>query len=153
MYEFYSNTIPQWDEYVLEDVPSVMELLGYEILYTDLRTNHNTSRTKQHGIFCVLSTKDDMYYLSTGTYNYVSFLEGQYSLFEGQAFEPNLAKRDTKRWSGWDDPMHDRREEAWNKAWEYTKVFKSIEDLKDFCNINMKHWEDAIMMRLYIQHM
>lgn len=153
MYEFYNGYMPRHYNQKLEQIPACLFGMGYEILYSDLRTNHNTAKTKQHGVFSILFKDADKYYLMTGTYNYVSVLEGQYSIFKYEHAEQNQATRDMKRWSGWDNPMHDCRAEAWYKAFKYTKVFESIEDLKDFGQQNMKHWEDAIMMRLFIQNM
>ena len=141
-YEFkFRDSIPTYAGQTLDDVLGACEALGYTIHFADMRTTLHTTRHKMHGVYVIVLTKDESFHLMSGTYNYLCALEGEASISLQVKHSPAL--QSDERWSLWDNPMRDRREEAWNKMWSSTRTFTSERDVKEYCITHMKNWEDV----------
>lgn len=132
--------VPTWEGVSLNDVPSRLERLGFDVLHKDMRTVRKTTKYKIHGVYVIVAQKDCEFYLFTGIYNYLSRLEPKYILQYKIDF--NVAMQDMRRWSEWDNPMHDLRESAWNNMWKYSRTFTELKDVKEYISYYMKGFQD-----------
>ena len=143
-YKFpYRNRYPTYNGEKLDDVLESIEQMGYKLHFADMRTTIHTTKHKMHGVYVIIFKDGDVYNLLSGTYNYLCILEGKESVDPRLEAEFNVMLQADARWSLWDNPMRDRREEAWNKMWQSCRTFTSERDLKEYIIVHMKNWEDV----------
>ena len=141
-YEYrFRDSIPAYNGETLDNVIDSCLEKGYVVYFSDMRTTLHTTRHKHHGVYVVVLLDGDDYHLLSGTYNYLCVLEGEASVALKAKYNPVL--QSDERWSLWDNPMRDRREEAWNKMWSTARTFTSEGDLKKYVITHMKNWEDV----------
>ena len=141
-YEYrFKDCIPSYSNETLDDVCDAIKAFGYPIHFADMRTTLHTTRHKMHGVYVIIAKDGDLFHLFSGTYNYLCALEGEASVSMQLQYSPAL--QSDARWSLWDNPMRDRKEEAWNQMWHTCRTFKSERDVKEYIITHMKNWDDV----------
>lgn len=133
---------PNYNGETLDDVLDSCLKLGYDIIFADMRTTLRTTKYKLHGMFVIALKRAENIFLLTGTYNYLCALEGKYSVPLELQIKYSPALQSDERWSLWDNPMRNRREEAWCKMWKHARMFNTEQDLREYILNYMKHFED-----------
>lgn len=136
-----SSDVPEYCGCSLDDVPSVLDELGYELLHLDMRTTKRTTSFKIHGVYIIVFLHESAVYLMSGTYNHICALEGRESIMDTMLYQ-NHSANDMKRWSKWDNPMHNLKREAWEEMWKHCRRFHDVPTLHEYIKKYMKRWDD-----------
>ena len=140
----YRDAVPAYHGETLDEVQDRLLEMGHTIWFSDMRTTMQTTRHKMHGVYVIifLADYDGRWNLLTGTYNYLCALEGADSTLFHAEIKQNPVLQSDQRWSLWDNPMRNRRPEAWSAMWKGCRTFESYSDLSEYILSHMKNWDD-----------